>query len=313
MDDFSQRALPERAAEVAADITEADRPRERRKRVAEFARKVADSRTGAAASTAVGAAGTAVGAASTAAGAAASAAANAAGRGSRAVRQAAGSGTGWLADQVIAMAPRLRVRDQAALRVQFPGQSADEIAESLISAAARAAAATGGAAGLWAVVPVVTAFPAEVLAETLVVVGIEVKLVAELHEAFGLRAEGNVAERMRAYLAAWAHRRGVFMIPGGLVFAPGSPLARLLRRRLVARAGRSTASLGPLLSGAVAGAMLNGSATRKLGREILRDLRQHPASATGGDTGSATGRQLSGKRTAEISAETSPEISRRAE
>jgi hypothetical protein len=211
------------------------------------------------------------------------------------------------------MAPRLRVRDQAALRVQFPGQSADEIAESLISAAARAAAATGGAAGLWAVVPVVTAFPAEVLAETLVVVGIEVKLVAELHEAFGLRAEGNVAERMRAYLAAWAHRRGVFMIPGGLVFAPGSPLARLLRRRLVARAGRSTASLGPLLSGAVAGAMLNGSATRKLGREILRDLRQHPASATGGDTGSATGRQLSGKRTAEISAETSPEISRRAE
>jgi hypothetical protein len=117
------------------------------------------------------------------------------------------------------MVPRLRVRDQAALRAQFPGQSPDEIAEALISAASRAAAATGGAAGLWAVVPVVTAFPAEVLAETLVVVGIEVKLVAELHEAFGLRADGNFAERMRAYLAAWAHRRGVFMIPGGMIFA----------------------------------------------------------------------------------------------
>jgi hypothetical protein len=291
MDDFSQLALPERAAEVAADITEAEQPRERRRRVAGFARKVAESRPAAAASTAAGAG-------RTAAGAAASAAAGVAGRGSRAVRQAAGSGSGWLADQAVAMVPRLRVRDQAALRARFPGKSADEIAEELISAASRAAAATGGAAGLWAVVPVVTAFPAEVLAETLVVVGIEVKLVAELHEAFGLRADGNVAERMRAYLAAWAHRRGVFMIPGGMIFAPGSPLARLLRRRLAARAGRSTASLGPLLSGAVAGAMLNGSATRKLGREILRDLRQH--SATGQLSATGPG-EINGKTTGEIS------------
>ena len=30
------------------------------------------------------------------------------------------------------MAPRLRVRDQAALRQQFPGKSAEEIADALI-------------------------------------------------------------------------------------------------------------------------------------------------------------------------------------
>lgn len=197
-----------------------------------------------------------------------------AGRGTRVARTAAGSGTGWLAGQVVEMAPRLKVRDRAALQAQFPGKSPEDIADALIDGAAKASAATGAAAGVWSVVPVVTTFPAEVAAETLVVVGIEVKLVAELHEAFGLRADGNFAERMRSYVAAWAHRRGVAAIPGGVVFAAGSPLARLLRRRLAARAGRSAVSLGPLLTGAAAGAYLNSRETRKLGQDIRRDLRR---------------------------------------
>ena len=175
------------------------------------------------------------------------------------------------------MGPRLQIRDQATLRAQFPGRTDDDIAGLLVERAARATATVGGATGAAAALPVLPAFPVEVAAETLVVVGIEVKLVAELHEAFGRPAEGALPERMRAYLAAWSHRRGVFMIPGGVVFAPGSPLARLLRRRLLARAGRSTASLGPLLTGAVAGALLNRSAVRSLGRDIVRDLRKHGA------------------------------------
>ena len=89
------------------------------------------------------------------------------------------------------MAPRLRVRDQAALQAQFPGKSADEIADALIEDAARAAAAAGGAAGMAAALPVLPAYPAEVVAETLVVVGIELKLVAELHEAYGARPRGS--------------------------------------------------------------------------------------------------------------------------
>jgi hypothetical protein len=246
--------FPQRAADTAADLTEASRPADRRKRIAAFVKSTAVS------------------------------GASATGRGVRAVagRGRRGGGTvaakgGWLSEQVVAMVPRLRVRNAEALRAQFPGKSPDEIAQALIDGAANAAAAAGGAAGMWAILPVVTAFPVEVAAETLVVVGIEVKLVAELHEAFGQPASGNFAERMRAYLAAWAHRRGVFMIPGGVVFAPGSPLARLLRRRLLARAGRSTASLGPLLTGAVAGAVLNRSAVRSLGRDIVRDLRRRGA------------------------------------
>jgi hypothetical protein len=68
------------------------------------------------------------------------------------------------------------------------------------------------------------------------------------------------------------------MIPGGVIFAAGSPLTRLLRRRLAARAGRSVFSLGPLLTGAVAGAYLNSRETRRLGQDIRRDLRRRAIS-----------------------------------
>ena len=232
-----------RAAELAADVSETDQPYERRRRISAFIGAVTSG-------------------------------ARAAGRGTRAVRRRAGSGTGWLADQVVAMAPRLRVRDQAALQAQFPGKSPDEIADALIESASRAAAATGGAAGVASALPVLPAFPAEIAAETLVLVGIELKLVAELHEAYGTPTPGKLPERMSAYLAAWAHRRGVFMIEGGLIFAAGSPLARLLRRRLAIRAGRSAFSLAPMLTGAAAGALFNRRETRRLGRDIQKDLRR---------------------------------------
>ena len=247
-----------RAAEVASDVTEEDRPQERRKLVSTFTR-------------------------------AASSGARVAGQGTRAARRGAGSGTraateraragvGYLVAQVIEMAPRLRVRDQATLQAQFPGKSAEEIADALIERAARASAATGGAAGMVSTLPVLPTFPAEIVAETLVVVGIEIKLVAELHEAYGTPAPGKLPARMSTYVAAWAHRRGVEMIPGGVVFAAGSPLMQLLRRRLVARAGRSAFSLAPLLTGAAAGAIFNGRETRKLGRQVRDDLRRRALS-----------------------------------
>jgi hypothetical protein len=187
---------------------------------------------------------------------------------------ATGTGVGWLSNQVLAMAPKLKVRNHAQLREQFPGMSAEDIADALIDSAARASAAAGGAAGLAAVLPVLPAFPAEVAAETLVVVGIEIKLIAELHEAYGVPAPGSLTQRTAAYVGAWANRRGVSVIPGGVAFAAGSPLAQLLRRRLTARAGRSAVSLGPLLTGAAAGAYLNSRETRRLGRQVRRDLRQ---------------------------------------
>jgi hypothetical protein len=230
------------AADVAVGLSEADKPEDRRRL------------TGVLAGVARRSAGTARRGAGTA------------GRGAASV-------VSWLSSQVIAMGPRLRIRDREALRAQFPGRSDEEIADLLVERAARAAAAVGGATGTWAALPVLPAFPAEIAAETLAIAGIEIKLVAELHEVYGVPAVGSGTERARAYVASWAYRRGVYMIPGGLLLVAGSPLAGQLRRRLAARVRRSTFSLAPLFTGAVAGAMINRRETRKLGRDIRADLR----------------------------------------
>jgi hypothetical protein len=183
------------------------------------------------------------------------------------------TGGRWLSTQVLTMAPRLPVRDLATLRGQYPDRTPDEIADALIEGASRASATVGVAVGAWSVLPFIPAIGVEVATETLSVVGIEIKLVAELHEVYGIRAPGNVIDRMTAYVGAWSSRRGVALAPGGLVLVAGSPLARQLQRRLAARAGRSVFSLGPLLTGAVAGGLLNRRETRKLGRLLRDDLR----------------------------------------
>ena len=203
------------------------------------------------------------------------------GRGTRLARRGVQRGGRWLAGEVLALAPRLPVRDQATLRAQFPGKSPDELADALIEGASRASAAVGATVGIWSVLPVAPAFPAEVVTETLTLVGIEIKLIAELHEVYGMRPPGDFASRMTAFVGAWAHRGGVTLTPGGVVLAMGSPLGRRLQRRLAARAGRSAVSLGPLLTGAAAGALLNRRETRRLGQEIRDDLRKRsPAEAT---------------------------------
>ncbi len=178
------------------------------------------------------------------------------------------------------MGPRLKIRDQATLRARFPGQTDDQIAQRLVENAARAAATVGGATGAWAVLPALPAFPVEVAAETLAVVGIEIKLVAELHEVYGMAAPGGAAERARAYLASWATRRGVYQVDGGLLLIAGSPLARQLTRRLAARVRRSTFSLAPLFTGALAGAVLNRRETRRLGFQMRDELRQRRQTVT---------------------------------
>ena len=238
------------AAEVAVELTEAEGPADKA-RIARRMRAAASRTTSALTS----------------------AAANARRRASSATHGVT-AGMNWLTAQVLAMGPRLRIRDQAALRAHFPGLTDDEIAKQLIDRAARAAAAVGGTTGAWAALPTLPAFPAEVAAETLAVVGIEIKLVAELHEVYGMGATGTGTERARSYIGSWASRRGIYQVEGGLLLVTGSPLARQLTRRLAARVRRSTFALAPLFTGALAGAMLNRRETRRLGQQIKDDLRQ---------------------------------------
>jgi len=202
-------------------------------------------------------------------------------RGAHVTGRGVSAGGRWLSAQVLASAPRLPVRDRATLRAQFPGLSPDELASALIHGASRASGAVGMAVGAWAVLPFIPAAGVEITAETLAVVGIEIKLVAELHEVYGQAVPRGRVDRMTAYVGAWAQRRGVALAPGGLVLAAGSPLARQLQRRLAARAGRSIFSLGPLLTGAVAGGMINRRETRKLGRILSDDLRKRSPHADG--------------------------------
>src|SRR6266567_8750578 len=240
--EIAERELPGQVAELVEDVTESHSPARVRRLVAATARV--------------------------------------AGRGGQITWHGAHSAGRWLADQVIAMAPRLPVRDQATLQRQFPGYSPEELADALIRGSSRAAASVGAAVGASMVLPIIPAAPVEIVTETLALVGIELKLIAELHEAYGMRAPGSAPERMAAYVAAWANRRGVALVPGGIVLAVGSPLRRRLQRRLLARAGRSATSLGPLLTGAMAGALLNRHETRRLGQEIRDDLRQRSPHAS---------------------------------
>src|SRR5262252_6491162 len=240
-----ENSIAEQAAELATEVTEAEQPEERRRLTAAFA---AAARSGARAG------------------------ARATGRGVRAARRRAGTGTGWFTAQVVAMAPRLR--DGAALRAQFPGKNTEDIADALIVGASRASGAVGAAVGAWAALPALPAFPVELVTETLALIGIELKLVAELHEVYGMAPPGHAADRATAYIGAWAHRRGVLAAPGGLILVAGSPLGRRLRLRLAARTGRSAFSLAPLFTGAAAGALLNSRETRRLGLDVRADLRR---------------------------------------
>jgi hypothetical protein len=281
VDDVAAR----QAAEVAVELSEADGPADK-KRIAKKVQAAADRTTSAVTSAAASArrgADSALRGADSAARRGAVTArkgADSARRGAGSASHGVTSGISWLTAQVVAMGPRLRIRDQATLRARFPGQTDDEIAQRLIERAARAAAAVGGMTGAWAALPTLPAFPAEVAAETLAVVGIEVKLVAELHEVYGMGATGTATERARAYIGSWASRRGVYQVDGGLLLVAGSPLAKQLTRRLAARIRRSTFALAPLFTGAVAGALLNRRETRRLGREIRDDLRQRRKTVT---------------------------------
>src|SRR5215472_16939071 len=125
-------------------------------------------------------------------------------RGAHVTKRRVTTGGKWLSSQVLAMAPRLPVRDLATLRAQSPDRSPDELADALIEGASRASAAMGMAVGAWAVLPIPPAAGVEIATETLAVVGIEIKLVAELHEVYGMRAPGGVVDRMTAYVVAWA-------------------------------------------------------------------------------------------------------------
>ncbi|MFY1679192.1 hypothetical protein [Streptomyces sp. WMMC905] len=179
-----------------------------------------------------------------------------------------------LADRIIDIAPRIPVRDLATLRRQFPGLGPEDIADRLVAGAARSTATVGAGVGAAAMLPVPPAMPAELAAEITGVAAVELKLIAELHEVYGLRPPGNLARRSSAYLESWTEERGVDVTrPSTYSAAVDGPMRHRLRGQVMKRVARNLPNLLPFMIGAAAGAVMNRRDTRKLATRIRRDLR----------------------------------------
>lgn len=180
----------------------------------------------------------------------------------------------YITDRIIENAPRVPVRDLATLRAQFPGLGPDQLADKLISGATNATATVGAGIGAAAMLPVPPAMPAELAAEITGVAAIELKLIAELHEVYGLRPPGTLKGRSLAYLTAWTEERGVDLTkPTTLNAALGGQMKRELRQQIMKRMFRNLPNLMPFMVGAAVGAVMNRRDTRKLAEKVRGDLR----------------------------------------
>ncbi|MWA14130.1 hypothetical protein E5671_33995 [Streptomyces sp. BA2] len=189
--------------------------------------------------------------------------------------RSAKAGIGYLADRIIENAPRIPVRDLGTLRKQFPGLDAERLADKLISGAANATSTVGAGVGAAAMMPVPPAMPAEMAAEITGVAAIELKLIAELHEVYGLRPPGNLKERSSAYLTAWTEERGIDVVkPASINAALGGQMKRELRQQIMKRMVRNLPNLMPFMVGAAVGAVMNRRDTKKLAERVRADLRR---------------------------------------
>ncbi|WP_067488473.1 hypothetical protein [Actinomadura hibisca] len=202
-------------------------------------------------------------------------------------RRAGASGVArgrWLADLLIAAAPHIPIRDLETLSAHHHGLTGEELADNLVRVAANGTTTVGAAGGALAAVqftapPLLLTAPAQIAAETLVVAAIEVKLIAELHEVYGVRVQGSGAARAAAFLTSWAKRRGINPLENdSFTNALGSAAKTALRKRLLRTMGRSMTTMGPFLTGAAAGATLNRTATKRVAATVRNDLRK----STGG-------------------------------
>ena len=199
----------------------------------------------------------------------------------------------WLADVLVQSAEHIKVRDRETLSRHHNQLTGAALADELIRSATRASAAVGAisgaliSAGQFAP-PAWVAVPFELLLDTLVVAAIEVKLVAELHEVYGVEVPGRGQAKTMTLVRAWADRRGIdpreLLLQGGVARQFGrtarEQLVKAVRRRLVRSMGRNLSALAPLFAGAVAGAEVNRRSTRGLGEAVAKDLASRSSLST---------------------------------
>lgn len=190
----------------------------------------------------------------------------------------------WLADIVIQTGGHIPVRDLQTLREHYDGKEGDALAEALVRNSSRTSAAVGAATGALVAASQLTlatwaTLPIELLAETLIVVAIELKLIAELHAVVGRPFDGTVTERATAAATVWSDHQGAR--PGtrakvgnlGMVARQAHrQLSAAVQRRVMRRAGRNLWSFLPFMIGAAVGGELNRRATLAVGRKVAQGL-----------------------------------------
>lgn len=182
---------------------------------------------------------------------------------------------GHIADRIIEIAPRVPVRDLATLRRQFPGLGPEQLADRLVAGAANGTSTIGAGIGAAAMLPVPPAMPTELATEITGVAAIELKLIAELHEVYGVRPPGSLKTRSTAYLTSWSGERGIdVMKPSTIDTALGGHMKRQLRQQIMKRMVRDLPNLMPFLVGAAVGAVINRRDTKKLAARVRADLRK---------------------------------------
>jgi hypothetical protein len=171
------------------------------------------------------------------------------------------------------------VRTQAELHAAYPGRSSDEIARLLIERAILNSGRVGIGAGVlgtseyfapWTLRGV----PAQLMAESLAVAIIEVRLTAELHALHGIEAVGSIRDRAGFWVTAWA--RGSAHDPHGsrdYTAAMRKMVAVQARRRLVTRARRNLLTMAPLFAGAALGRWINRKQTREFALTMHASLQ----------------------------------------
>ena len=186
----------------------------------------------------------------------------------------------WMADQLIAAAPHLPVRDLATLRSHHRGLEGEALGEAVVRNAVRATAGVGIAGGAlsavkWLAPITLITVPIQIAVESLAVAAIEVKLVGELHEVYGRPVRGTPTQRGLAYSTAWANRRGITsldpkVLPAGL----GLVARQRIQRRLLVSVGRGTGTVAPMMLGAAYGGWVNHRTTQSLADALRADLRR---------------------------------------
>lgn len=188
----------------------------------------------------------------------------------------------WMTSVVLEVLPKLPIRSEETLRSQH-GVSGAALADVLVLNASRASATVGAAMGALAGGAEATGagivtLPIPVVLDAVLTALIEMKLIAELHEALGRPIPGRGSARAVRLAQAWAAGRGIStetVLSGGTVLLSGTArreLARIIRRKLIRRAGRSLSALAPVLAGSLAAAAINRRGTLKLAASVRADL-----------------------------------------